>query len=91
MDNGYTWSYSKVLDPSTSGTNGDTSGSAPGQAINDDTQITLKMNDMGTVKFCVSECGNNKKYAWDQSAYTSMSDTGYSEGIVYPDDMGSDA
>ncbi|MFL2875716.1 MAG: porin [Candidatus Pelagibacter sp.] len=89
MDNGYTWSYSMELDPSTSGTNGDKTGSAPGQAINDDTQITLKMNDMGTVKFCVSECGNNKKYAWDQSAYTSMSDTGYSEGIVYPDDMGS--
>ena len=89
MDNGYTWSYSMELDPSTSGTNGDTSGSAPGQAINDDTQISLKMNDMGTLKFCVSECGNNKKYSWDQSAYTSMSDTGYSEGIVYPDDMGS--
>ena len=58
--------------------------------IMDDYNISFGMpNDMGTVKFCVSECGNNKKYAWDQSAYTSMSDTGYSEGIVYPDDMGS--
>ena len=46
------------------------------------------MNDLGTIKMCVSECGNNKKYAWDASAYTSMSDTGYSEGIVYPSDAG---
>ncbi len=84
MDNGYTWSYSMELDPSTSGTNGNTTGDAPGQAINDDTQISLTLNDLGTVKFCVSECSNNKKYAWDASAYTKMSDTGYSEGIVYP-------
>ena len=80
MDNGYTWSYSMELDPSTDDT---------GAARNDDTQISLTMNDMGTFKVCVSECGNNKKYAWDQSAYTSMTDTGFSEGITYPDDMGS--
>jgi outer membrane protein OmpU len=89
MDNGYTWSYSMELDPSTSGTNAATDGTAPGQAINDDTQISLTMNDLGTIKVCVSECGNNKKYAWDQSAYTKMTDTGFSEGITYPDDMGS--
>jgi outer membrane protein OmpU len=89
MDNGYTWKYSMELDPSSSATQGNTSGDAPGQAINDDTQISLTMNDLGTLKFCVSECGNNKKYAWDQSSYTSMSDTGFSEGIVYPNDMGS--
>ena len=88
MDNGYTWSYSMELDPSTSGTNANTTGDAPGQAINDDTQISLTMNDLGTVKFCVSECGNNKKYAWDASSYTSMSDTGFSEGIIYPSDAG---
>ena len=88
MDNGYTWSYSMELDPSTGGTQGNTTGTAPGQAINDDTQISLTMNDLGTIKMCVSECGNNKKYAWDASSYTSMSDTGYSEGIVYPSDAG---
>ena len=88
MDNGYTWSYSMELDPSTAGTNANTTGDAPGQAINDDTQISLTMNDLGTVKFCVSECGNNKKYAWDASSYTSMSDTGFSEGIIYPGDAG---
>ena len=68
------------LDPSTDDS---------GAARNDDTAITLGMNDLGTLKICVSECGNNKKYAWDASAYTSMSDTGLSEGIVYPDDEGS--
>ena len=50
---------------------------------NDDTSITLGMNDMGSFKVCVSTCGNNKKYAWDASAYGKMSDTGLSEGIVY--------
>ena len=79
MDNGYTWSYSMELDPSTTGS---------GQANNDDTKITVGMGDLGTVKVCISECGNNKKYAWDASAYTSMSDTGVSEGIVYPGDAG---
>jgi hypothetical protein len=77
MDNGYTWSYSMELDPA-----------AAGDALNDDKQIVVGLNDMGTVKVCVSECGNNKKYAWDASAYTSMSDTGSSYGIVYPGDAG---
>ena len=77
MDNGFTWSYSMELDPASGGA-----------ANNDDTKITLGMGDMGTVKVCVSECGNNKKYGWDASSYTSMSDTGYSEGIVYPGDAG---
>jgi len=83
MDNGYTWSYSMALDPST------TDSDASGQANNDDTSITLGMNDFGTLKLCVSTCGNNKKYAFDASAYGKMSDTGLSEGIVYPDDEGS--
>ena len=94
MDNGYTWSYTMELDPSTTGSTASTvptTESAAGAAINDDTALTLTMNDLGTVKVCVSECGNNKKYAWDASAYTSMSDTGYSEGINYPGDAGSTA
>jgi hypothetical protein len=75
MDNGFTWSYSMELDPSTTGS---------GQANNDDTQITLGMNDLGTLKFCVSECSNSKKYKWDNSAYTTITDTSLSSGIVYP-------
>ena len=77
MDNGFTWAYSMELDPASGGA-----------ANNDDTSIVIGMNDMGTVKICVSECGNNKKYAFDASAYTKMSDTGISEGIVYPGDAG---
>ena len=90
MDNGYTWKYSMELDPTTKGdTASSPSNTQPGAALNDDTQMSLTMNDMGTVKLCVSECGNNKKYAFDASAYTSASDTGLSEGIVYPSDESS--
>jgi outer membrane protein OmpU len=77
MDNGYTWSYSMELDPASGG-----------QANNDDTQIVLGLNDMGTIKVCVSECGNNKKYAWGANAYTNATDTGTTFGIVYPGDAG---
>ena len=77
MDNGFTWAYSMELDPASGGA-----------ANNDDTSIVIGMNDMGTLKVCVSECGNNKKYSWDASAYTSMSDTGTSYGIQYPGDAG---
>ena len=80
MDNGFSWSYSMALDPD------DTDS---GTVKNDDTSITIGMNDFGTVKLCVSTCGNNKKYSFDASAYGKMSDTGLSEGIVYPDDEGS--
>ena len=84
-DAGYTWSYSMELDPNTTGdTATSPSNTPPGAALNDDTQISLTMNDMGTAKICVSTCGNSKEYAFDQSAYTSMSDTGLSEGIEYP-------
>jgi len=90
MDNGFTWTYSMELDPTTTGdTAASPSNTPPGAALNDDTQVTLTMNDMGTLKVCVSECGNNKKYAWDASAYTSASDTGLSEGMTYPADEGS--
>ena len=57
MDNGYTWSYSMELDPSTGSAAG---GETAGAAINDDTMISLTLNDLGTIKACVSECGNKK-------------------------------
>jgi len=84
MDNGYAWSYSMALDPSTSGTASSSTIPAAGAALNDDTSITVTMNDLGTAKICVSTCGNSKEYAFDQSAYASMTDTGLSEGIEYP-------
>jgi len=80
LDNGYSWSYSMELDPSTDNS---------GAAANDDTQLSINTNGMGTVKICVSECGNNAKYAFDKSVYGSMTDTGFSEGIVYPGDSAS--
>jgi len=90
MDNGFTWTYAVALDPTTTGdTATSPSNTQPGAALNDDASITLGMNDFGTVKLCVSTCGNNKKYAFDASAYGKMSDTGLSEGIVYPADEGS--
>ena len=76
MDNGYAWNYSMELDPD----------STDGSALNDDTQIGLTMNNLGKIKYCVSECSNNKKYAWDQSAYTTITDTGLSSSITYPAD-----
>ena len=48
MDNGYTWNYSMALDPTTS--TGDSTTADPVVLRNDDTAITLGMNDMGTIK-----------------------------------------
>tara|TARA_A100001015_G_scaffold212953_1_gene238853 strand:+ start:5984 stop:7006 length:1023 start_codon:yes stop_codon:yes gene_type:complete len=73
LDNGFTWSYSMELDPASGGT-----------ANNDDTQIVLGMGDMGKLKFCVSECSNNKKYAWSADVYAVITDTSLEDGIVYP-------
>ena len=84
MDNGFGWAYNMALDPTTSGTASSTTVPASGAALNDDTSIVVTMNDLGTAKICVSTCGNSKEYAFDQSAYVAMSDTGLSEGIVYP-------
>ena len=88
MDNGYAWSYSVALDPTESGTSSSTAYPASGSALNDDTSITVTMNDLGTAKICVSTCGNNKKYAYSADAYGKMSDTGLSEGINFPADEG---
>jgi len=84
MDNGFTWAYDVALDPTTTATTGATTNTPAGSALNDDTSIVIGMNDLGTAKICVSACGNGKEYAFDQSAYASMTDTGLDEGINYP-------
>jgi hypothetical protein len=84
MDNGYAWSYSMALDPTTKASADTTANIASGSALNDDTSITVTMNELGTAKICVSTCGNSKEYAFDHSAYVAMSDTGLSPGIEYP-------
>jgi len=73
LDNGYTWSYAMELDPDTT----------DGSALQDDTKITVS-GDMGKVLICVSECSTSKKYAWDASAYTSITDTSFSSSTEYP-------
>ena len=73
LDNGYSWSYRMELDPAAS----------TGNALNDDTMISVS-GDMGKVMICVSECSTSKKYAWDASAYTTITDTSFSSGTVYP-------
>ena len=84
MDNGFGWAYNMALDPTSTAVTGATTNIGAGAALNDDTSIVITMNDLGTAKICVSTCGNSKEYAFDQSAYVAMSDTGLSEGIVYP-------
>jgi|TARA_B110000027_G_scaffold125888_1_gene143687 hypothetical protein len=79
LENGFTWSYSMEQDHNST------------SVVNDDTAITLGLAEMGTVKICVSECGMNAKYAFSADAYGKMSDTGVSEGIVYPSDLGTTA
>ena len=71
MDNGFGWAYNMALDPTTA-SSAATTDIAAGSALNDDTSIVVTMNDLGTAKICVSTCGNSKEYAFDQSAYTSM-------------------
>ena len=67
MDNGYAWNYSMELDPD----------STDGSALNDDTQIGLTMNNLGRLNIvCLSV--QTTKYALDQSAYTTITDTGLS-------------
>jgi hypothetical protein len=84
MDNGFGWAYNMALDPTSTAVTGATTNIGAGAALNDDTSIVITMNDLGTAKICVSTCGNSKEYAFDQSAYVAMSDTGLSEGIEYP-------
>ena len=84
MDNGYAWTYNMALDPTSTAVTGATTNIGAGAALNDDTSITVTMNDLGTAKICVSTCGNSKEYAFDHSAYVAMSDTGMSPGIEYP-------
>jgi outer membrane protein OmpU len=87
MDNGYTWTYSVALDPTTTGAAATTT--AYGAAINDDQSLNIGMPGLGTLGINVSAGGFNAKYGWSADAYTVMSDTGKSEGMTYNGDLGS--
>ena len=91
LDNGYTWTYSVALDPTTTGSTASTvpaTETAAGAAINDDQSLNIGMPGLGTLGINVSAGGFNAKYGWSSDAYTVMSDTGKSEGMSYSSDLG---
>jgi len=89
LDNGYTWTYSVALDPTTTGdTASSPSNTPPGAALNDDQTLNIGMPGLGTLGINVSAGGFNAKYGWSADAYTVMSDTGKSEGMTYSSDLG---
>ena len=79
LDNGYTWSYSMVLDPGATAV-GTTADETQG-AQNDDTQLTLT-TPYGTVGMFVSEGGLDVEDAASQSVYSRPTDMGGSDGTV---------
>jgi hypothetical protein len=90
LDNGYSWMVRIELDPASGTDSGLTDGDKySGAALNDDTAFEVTMGDLGMIGLYVSESGMNSKYGFDQSAYTAITDTSVSEGIVYPNDLGS--
>jgi outer membrane protein OmpU len=90
LDNGYTWTYSVALDPTTTGdTAASPTNTPPGAAVNDDQTLNIGMPGLGTLGINVSAGGFNAKYGWSADAYTVMSDTGKSEGMTYNGDLGS--
>ena len=91
MDNGFTWTYSVALDPTTTGSTASSvpaTETAAGAAINDDQSLNIGMPGLGTLGLHVSAGGFNAKYGWSADAYTVMSDTGKSEGMTYSSDLG---
>jgi hypothetical protein len=80
LDNGFTWKWQIEHDP-------DTGSVSPVQ--NDDSRMEITMGDLGTVGIYVSEGSLSTKYGWDASAYTAITDTGFSEGMVYPQNISS--
>jgi hypothetical protein len=72
LDNGYAWNYAIDMD------NGGTQ---------DDGQLTVKLNDLGTVGVFISEGNLSTKYMFDASAYGVGSDTGYAGSATTADIM----
>jgi hypothetical protein len=80
LDNGYTWVWQIESDPDAGSTSA---------FQNDDSRMEITMGDMGKLGLYVSEGSISSKYAWDASAYTSITDTGLGEGITYPANLSS--
>ena len=78
MDNGFTWSYSMELDPADGGT-----------ATNDDSQLVIGMNNLGTIGFFDSEGGLSQELAYGVGALGVGTDWGNTMTVQYGLDVSS--
>ncbi len=78
MDNGFTWSYSMELDPADGGT-----------ATNDDSQLVIGMNNLGTIGFFDSEGGLSQELAYGIGALGTGTDYGGTMTMQYGLDVSS--
>jgi len=78
LENGWTWTYALNMDPE------DTA--AGGATLNDDSALTLSTN-VGTVAVYGSNGGLNVSGNFNANAYAWITDTGYSEGKVEPNNI----
>jgi hypothetical protein len=72
MDNGFTWSYSMELDPADGGA-----------ANNDDSQLVIGMNNLGTIGFFDSEGGLSQELAYGVGALGTGTDWGNTMTVAY--------
>ena len=78
MDNGFTWSYSTELDPADGGA-----------ATNDDSQLVIGMNSLGTIGFFDSEGGLSQELAYGVGALGTGTDYGNTMTVQYGIDVSS--
>ena len=78
MDNGFTWSYSMELDPADGGA-----------ATNDDSQLVIGMNNLGTIGFFDSEGGLSQELAYGVGALGTGTDWGNTMTVAYGLDVSS--
>jgi hypothetical protein len=78
MDNGFTWSYSTEIDPADGGT-----------ATNDDSQLVIGMNNLGTIGFFDSEGGLSQELAYGVGALGTGTDWGNTMTVQYGLDVSS--
>jgi hypothetical protein len=71
--NGYTWSYSMELDGAST--------------ANDDTQLVLGLDNLGTVAVCITECGLSQELSYGIGAYGVGSDIVNTGGIKWGQDV----
>jgi hypothetical protein len=78
MDNGFTWSYSTEIDPADGGT-----------ATNDDSQLVIGMNNLGTIGFFDSEGGLSQELGYGVGALGVGTDYGNTMTMQYGLDVSS--